>query len=65
MTSRNQVSDWIETANATAVTTTHTDHIATGRSCDLKYATTTALSTLQGEVTVNTSAITGLQSQLK
>ena len=34
LTSQNQISDWIETAYATAVTTSHTDHIAT-RSCDI------------------------------
>ena len=46
LTSRNQISDWIETAYATAVVNTHTDHLVTTGFCDIKYATTTALSTL-------------------
>ena len=57
LTSRNQISNWIETAYATAVSSTYTDHIVTVGSCDTKYATTTILSNLQGEV------VASLQSQ--
>ena len=48
LTRRNQISDWIETAYATAVVNTHTDHLVTTGFCDVKYATTKALTTLQG-----------------
>ena len=63
LTSRNQISDWIETAHATAVIS-NTDHIATVGSCHIKYATTTALSSVQAETSSNTLAISNLQSQL-
>ena len=64
LTSRNQISDWIETAYATAVTTTHTDHLVTTGFCDIKYATTNALTAVQTETSANTTAISSLQSQL-
>ena len=63
LTNRNQISDWIETAYATAVVS-NTDHLVTTGFCDIKYATTTALSTLQGEVSTSTLAISNLQNQL-
>ena len=63
LTSRNQITDWIETGYSTGVVS-NTDHIVTTGFCDVKYATTTALSTLQGEVSTNTLAISNLQNQL-
>ena len=63
LTSRNQITDWIETGYSTGVVS-NTDHIVTTGFCDVKYATTTALSAVQTETTANTTAISSLQSQL-
>ena len=59
----NEITDWIDAPYATAVVN-NTDHIATVHSCDEKYATTTALSNFQAEVSTNTTAIATIQEEL-